>query len=629
MLQKPKYRDDTRTVVQNVFGGFNRHVSASDGDIALLCNTTSNAYPTLSSRDARYKHLWGCEIMEHFNSLFEGSMSAIEQSGQSVSDGYREFWTPIFVGAYDVSDTVIYLVLASNFATAKKDMMPMLYAASSASCISEGVAVPFSAAYEQDGERRAKQFKAVAYNGRLVVFTSYQREQTCFYLEDKSIKSKTLELVLPKEKTKMLVRHEQSGQSTFICLLCEGEDAENVFLLRESDTYRFTSDGSEIWVKVLEKEELYHSDDGRAAMLLLTTYYNGALVQNCDEEEALRTYESVSANGKNVLVERVFPTVEGVCANNDRIFAVSGNEIYCCASLDEYNWFDYDYTSVSRSFYAKIPSVKRFVSVVSYLGSVYLFTAEEIYKLWGSTPDAFSLSSVGGIGVGAEAANSFGIADSRLFYVSARGPAFFDTDSTTLVSDVFGAWRDPLPTIGCADGIKYYFSDGMDLYVYDTRYGVWHVESMPREHGKIKNMLCIGGNMIFVYSDGYAESIEKSDSTERAERVVSSVEFADICEGLERSLVPVEFTMRLLLAGGASFHLYIVYGSYDSETQTGESESELIYETSREGKHVHVVRFSPRRRCESYRLRINAEGGWRLYSLTRRYQISTNENWGG
>lgn len=310
------------------------------------------------------------------------------------------------------------------------------------------------------------------------------------------------------------------------------------------------------------------------------------------------------------------PSLEHICVNRDRIWGTTGNEIYCCASCEPGVWFRYDNTAAD-SFYAQIPEVSRFTGVASYGGSVYFFTSENVYRMYGTTPDAFSLVPLGTYGMDESESESFGTAAQMLFYNSVCGPACFDGDSAKLIGHPLGSG---LPTaavgIGCAQ--KYYMADGADLYVFDASKGIWQV------HGVTDDIVDIGvfGGRAILFTSQYAEYVDKKQhepvSDEDCTRK-SQVEFADITEGALYGVMPIEFVLGAWLGEGASLSLSICCDTGDW-TQ--------IWSTTECGKHVHRVRFSPKSRCDHYRLRLDGVGDWKLYSLARSYSVCASTPYG-
>ena len=324
-------------------------------------------------------------------------------------------------------------------------------------------------------------------------------------------------------------------------------------------------------------------------------------------------YPNSETYGEYFVISRKVPPLEHVCVNRDRIWGTAGNEIYSCASGDMRNWYNYEATAAA-SFQAEIYAVSRFVGCASFGANVYFFTAEDVYRMYGTTPTAFSLVALGTYGCEEMSGESFGVTSHRLFYNSTHGPVVFDGDTASLISRPFGDERIT-DVRGIAWGGKYYMATASRLYVYDTRYGAWTAEDMRG----IVGMLVLSGRLMMLSDEGalYMDALPG----ERVAQVADSyVEFADISEGTMFGVNVSEFALRVWLGEGAKLKLSI---SCDGDPYRE------IWSTGREGRRTYTVRYSPMTRCESYRLRLDGEGEWKLYSLMRNYTATTNQRYGG
>jgi hypothetical protein len=238
------------------------------------------------------------------------------------------------------------------------------------------------------------------------------------------------------------------------------------------------------------------------------------------------------------------------------------------------------------------------------MGSVYFFTSEGAYRMYGTTSEAFSISELQCHGCPEESASSFGCADGLVFYCSEQGPVCFDGEGSTLIAYPFG---EELPRPKCALGAggRYLFSDGSFIFSYDVHGRAWH----RLEGAGACALLRIGGREAVFYSDGRAEYLRAEAGEERIE-ADSFAEFAPFTEGGIYGVLPVEFTVRAKLARDARLSLSVACGRGDWQQ---------ILKIEEDGEQVRSVHFLPRTRADSYRLRLDGHGEWQVTSIARSY----------
>lgn len=607
MLANPKYSDGIQSVVQTTFGGFKKTDGARDGEIYDMLNMTSDSYPVLASRPVRSEYVGLKKIMEYFEDQTQRWWERQGMEGDYMQ-GFPHA-RPQLIGAYDVSDKIFFVVSALDFGSS--DLEGQVFKAIYIAVYSGKVVVSDSIA-----PASSEYVRATAFNNKLILWVKdsmYDGDAIrCSFTTNEDTGAVQIELEhlgMSLINTSIHVFHDVSKATTYINI-----HTYETQKLRVGDTVSVTVEGAAYYVKILK----LHIESGCA---VIETYLKEDIPQSVDNLEAL--YATETDGLMTATVERSIPFLEHIAVNNDRIWGTIGNKIYCCASNDPFNWYDNDYDTVSRSFFAEIPTVSAFVGITSYMGNVFFFTKEDVYLMYGRTPDAFSLSSLAAIGCEANSGESFGVAAQSLFYNSTQGAACFNGETTTLISYPFGS-NKLRNAIGCGHDTKYYLSDGKYIYVYDTQYGTWH-----KEEGAVVSMLVIDGRLVLFYKDGtawYHEWDKNIDQNYHEEDVESEVEFADISEGSPYYINAGEITLRMWLDQTAHVALY---ACYDKEYGITDDMWELLWETYTEGKHSETVRFTPKQRCDHYRLKFVAKGNWKLYSMTRTYAVGSNTKYGG
>ena len=595
----PKYSDGIKTVVQTSFGGIDKRAGARDGAVFDMLNMTSDHYPVLSSVSARAEYTDTADVIGYFDSQTEKWWT--REGGEGSYRDKLAHACPILVGVYDVADMSMLVVRALDISSSQLSGGQCLFGIFVCT-VADGemvVSDPVAPVYEEE-------IRAVTFDRRLVVWVD--SEVAAFtYNEDPETKAKSITretLNRSYYTANGCVYHDVSMATTYIRL----NTYSSVDGLQVSDTVVVECNGKSQYVKLRALSQI-----NSEAWLLETDLVSG-MDQNTWDLDSLVNgiYEG---QGFAITVSRQVPRLEHACVNRDRIWGAVGNEIYCCASCDPRNWYDYDYLSVARSFYAQIPEVSHFTGIASYMGNVFFFTREDVYRMYGTTPDAFSLRSLSTWGMREDASRSFGVASGMLFYNSTAGPVCFNGDSARLIGTPLG--RGSIAGgIGIGHEGKYYLADGESIFIYDTHSGTWHRESGER----VVSTLVIDGRLMLFYPEGDAE-YHRAEAGEVRVPVVSSVELADISEGALMGVMPMELVLLAeLVSSDASLRVSLRYGD--------ELDWDEVYSTIEGGRHIHRIRFSPKRRCDYYRLRLEGTGEWRLYTLARSYSVAASTSYG-
>ena len=584
------------TIVQKSFGGADRRVSACDGTIFDMTNMTSDYYPVLSTRGLR--------------ALYEDYNVVMSKLGMDWEDGIAK----TLMNVCDVSDVPYYVFRYYNYESQIVSL--------SVAMVNNDGEVKNIKIYEKsaptysDAVQCFDRVQAVAFNNKMLVI--HNEFAICVYYDGN-----------------MLV-HERIDYSW----LAHENDMNDAMLWHTSDrTYL------QIKLKRFTIEDLIHQQDtlcvrdpGYVAGRKETEYYltviNKSHVQDLDEDECLllecelnsdvgasrdpdddKEYDPSTSYTYYSIMHKV-PHLEHVCVCRDRIWGTIGNEIYSCSSGEYRNWYRYDNTAAD-SFYAEIGAVSCFTGIASYAGSVYFFTREDVYRMYGTTPDAFSLVALGTYGIEESESRSFAVASQTMFYNSAMGPVCFNGSNAVLIGSSLGL-DAPKNVVGAGVGSKYYMAKEDKLYVYDARYGTWQIHSVPM------NIFDIGvfGGRVIVFEGLQAEYLDKTEGEEISpfdNALHSRVEFADISEGGIYGVCPMEFTLLASLEEGAELSLSISCNG---------GEFTQLWSTTETGKHIHSIRFSPKTRCDYYRLRLDGVGEWKLYSLARSYSVNASTPYG-
>lgn len=324
------------------------------------------------------------------------------------------------------------------------------------------------------------------------------------------------------------------------------------------------------------------------------------------------TFKQTGSN-LNITISRDIPDMDFICENENRLWGCKGDTIYASKLGDPFNWNVFDGISTD-SYSVEVGSAGSFTACCSYLGYPVFFKEDHIYKVYGDRPTNYQVMSSASLGVEKGSAKSLAIAGEILFYLSRAGVMAYSGGIPQLVSAPLGTGRYK-DAVGGSDGIKYYISmadasGNYSLYVYDTRYQLWHREDNLRVYGFAwdSDLYLMTGTAI--YRNGGSRI-----TTGTKEATVSSyAEFGDFVENSPNAKYVSKLQLRCELAAGAKITVKAKYNGGAWET--------LAEYFGPLDKNSYYIPMIPRR-VDHYRLRIEGAGDYSIYSLTRVYDNSS------
>ena len=337
------------------------------------------------------------------------------------------------------------------------------------------------------------------------------------------------------------------------------------------------------------------------------------IVREIDGHE-LRFYENsfVIAGGgdsETLTISRTMPDMDFAFTNENRMWGCKNNTIYASKLGDFKNWNVFDGLATD-SYAVDVNSQGDFTGGISYLGYPCFFKENHIYKVYGDKPSTYQVLESASLGVEKGSGASLAIAGEVLFYLSRTGVVAYSGGIPQNVSAAFGTVRYKNAVAG-SDGNKYYISmqdgDGLwHLFVYDTNRSLWHREDD-------KQIVGFGWDGEFCFLDAdcvvwMGGNIRSIPDGEKEENVFSMVEWGDFVENNPNKKGVSKLQLRIELDEGATFDLLIQYDSSGEWLPV-----RTIKSTRKRGYYLPVIP----RRCDHFRLRAEAVGGWCLYSLVR------------
>lgn len=340
-----------------------------------------------------------------------------------------------------------------------------------------------------------------------------------------------------------------------------------------------------------------------------------------DSGLALAFYEnSFETNGADTGLKlyRDVPDLDWICVNENRVWGCKGDTIYASKLGDPFNWNVFDGLSTD-SYAVDVGTEGDFTGCCSFLGYPCFFKENHIYKVYGDKPSNFHVMQSADLGVAPGSGRSLAIAGEVLFYLSRAGVMAYTGGIPQHIGDVFGdvRYRD---AVGGSDGLRYYISmtDGNSnrhLFVYDTRYGIWHRED---DFDAVGIAWC-NGCLWALSSAGKAWILAGDTPPEWAHAapetgVSSMAEFGDFDEGSPQRKGASHVEIRAELEEGAGMTVKAQYDSSGTWVTVG-----AIAAGQKRSVYLPVIT----KRCDHWRLKIEGTGMWRIYSITRSLYIGS------
>lgn len=314
------------------------------------------------------------------------------------------------------------------------------------------------------------------------------------------------------------------------------------------------------------------------------------------------------------------PRLDHVCVLDNRLWGcrygmqagstAAVNEIYCSKLGDFKKWSTFQGISTDP-WYAGVAETGPFTGAVAYGGHPIFFKEDCAYVISGSYPP-YSVTTLHIAGVAQRAARSICEADGALYYKSRYAVMRYTSSSIGSVSDRLGRLPDAVRACAGSYNGKYYLSLAGEIYVYDTKRGMWCVEDAcgAVDFATADGKLYIAGGRgdtdgkypICVSAPGMAAEADMpwSFTTPR------------IGYGLPNRKYVSRVLIRLEIGDAA---LPTVELSRDGGTWEALSCAARVgADGARTGSIIIPIR---PRRCESFRIRVSGVGAYKLTGITK------------
>lgn len=354
-------------------------------------------------------------------------------------------------------------------------------------------------------------------------------------------------------------------------------------------------------------------------------------------------------------ISRKLPKLDYVCVAHNRIWGcyygvgddgTMINEIHSCKLGDFKNWYVFDGIA-SDSYVVQVGETGRWTGCIAYNNYPTFFKEAEIFRVFGSQPSNYQMSTLNVRGVQEGSSKSLVQLGDYLIYKSPSDICIYDGSIPTSISQrKFGPEMYYDGVAGACLG-KYYISmedasGNAYLFVYDTETGVWHREDSFRgiyedsegkfyrtdskaamftasENGQIF-ALTLGGKVTVngsdeylsdrIYGIGHSDSILFRGAKYEEDRVEWSAETGVFGYEMPDYKRVNRVTVRAYIPVDCSI---IVAVSYDDGSYQNVGTMQGRHNTQQAS-----FAFAPLR-CDHYQIKFTGKGECRIYSMATSY----------
>lgn len=312
-----------------------------------------------------------------------------------------------------------------------------------------------------------------------------------------------------------------------------------------------------------------------------------------------------------IVVKRKAPDLDYICESDNRLFGCSSanHEIYASALGDPTNWNVFENVSTD-SYAVTVGSDGDFTGCIAFMGYVLFFKEESILKLYGTKPSNFQLTTYPYRGVAKDCSDTLTIVNETLYYAARNAVMRYDGAIPESISDKLGDLQNEAGTAGYYDN-KYFIwlkdkTAGNALYVYDTRYQMWHRESCDNTEYAVHG----DGELYYITDAGKLMKISDSTGTERVNWYAISGKQA--CGSMNRKRI----SRLQMMVDAPDDTLFEIFISYD-----GSPLWERVYTKKDHERSSEEISIAPKK-CNYFRYKIKGIGAFKLLGISKTVQIA-------
>lgn len=326
---------------------------------------------------------------------------------------------------------------------------------------------------------------------------------------------------------------------------------------------------------------------------------------------------------KYLIISRKLPEMDLVIECGNRIWGcryglnTDGkfvNAIYCSKLGDPSNWKSFQGVSTD-SWEVSIGADGPFTGAATYLGKPVFFKENTILTVYGSYPAQFQLKTVDAPGVRPGCAGSLAVVEDKLYYLGRDGVYAYDGALPVPVARELGSISGDQVGAGGHNG-KYYLSCPEGLLVYDVRQGLWHRE----DAAQFSSFLSVEGKLYALTRDGMCLSVLADAREMDGSNTWETVDTEAVSWLAETGPLGLEtpdakritaLTLRLWMDRGSKLKVFVRY-DFDRDW-------ECVATLTARDLGSRRIPIHPKR-CDHMYLRLEGEGDFRLYSITKTLQ---------
>ncbi len=340
------------------------------------------------------------------------------------------------------------------------------------------------------------------------------------------------------------------------------------------------------------------------------------IIRELDGHE-MRFYENTFNEGidtgDTILIKRNLPDLECVFENDNRLWGYADKAIYASKLGDPFNFYVYDGLDTD-SYAVDTGSPGNFTGGWSYMGYPTFLKGRNVYKVYGNKPSNYEVMNAATLGLMSGGGKSLAIAGETLFYLGECGIIMYTGGIPTPINRAFGQERYRNAVAG-SDGLKYYVSmedrqGTWHLFVYDTQKGMWHEEDNTEAVG----FAYLDGQLYMLDSEGNftTEGYVREEAGEEEEDFEWYAEFTDFTDDSPNKKEVHKVQIRIDLEEDATCRVKL--------QMDGDGEWIVPQDGVIEGgsKRSYTLAIVPRR-ADFYKLRLEGQGGCKIYSIARQY----------
>jgi len=219
----------------------------------------------------------------------------------------------------------------------------------------------------------------------------------------------------------------------------------------------------------------------KSTHLILSGDYKTEVTALVFEDNSFVTNGYTDIVFKDISITKKLPSFTDITSFNNRIWGVAEKKIYASSLGDGDEWNDFSVDSYgtlpSSSFSASSGTDGNFTAIIPHGNFIYALKENYIHKIYGDTPDEYSVSNIAAWGA-LEGADTVCVCGANLMYASPEGICMLKDGYPRVVSRKIGQVS---PVCADAVGGRFYVicqrDDGRILYVYDIEHDCWTAES--------------------------------------------------------------------------------------------------------------------------------------------------------